>query len=303
MARDGELVDVGDVRLWTMDVGPRDGPVVVLVHGFPELAFSWRHQLQPLADAGYRVLAADNRGTGGSDRPEAIDAYAVTELARDVLGLLDHAGVEQGVVVGHDWGADVAWKTAWMHPERIAAVAGLSVPFLPRAPAPPVPIMREHLGEGFYIVWFQEPGVAEAALERDVRRTLATTRVWDAAWAAEEEDDPPPPPFMSDAELSVYVESYRRTGFAGGLALYRNLDRNWELTAPFGDRRITQPAFFLTGERDPVANFMPAAAMDGWVTDLRRTVVVPGAGHWVNQEAPDAVNTALLAWLAEVAPV
>lgn len=293
----------GGVRLATVDVGPGDGPVVVLVHGFPELAFSWRHQLGPLAGAGYRVLAADLRGTGGSDRPEAIEASAITELAADVVALIDHAGAERAVVVGHDWGADTAWKTAWMHPERVAAVAGLSVPFIPRAPAPPAGIMREHLGEGFYIVWFQEPGVAEAALERDVRRTLATTRVWDPAWAADTDEDPPTPPFMTDEELGVYVDAYERTGFAGGLALYRNLDRNWELTAPYDDRRIEQPALFLTGERDPVHKFMPAAAMDGWVTDLRASVVVPGAGHWVNQEAPDAVNAALLDWLGEVAPV
>jgi pimeloyl-ACP methyl ester carboxylesterase len=282
------------------EAGPPAGPLVVLLHGFPELAYSWRHQIGPLADAGFRVLAPDLRGTGDSDRPEAVEAYAVTELTADVVALIDHAGAERAVVIGHDWGADIAWKTAWMHPERVAAVAGLSVPFVARAPAPPTAIMREHLGEDFYIVWFQEPGVAEAALERDVRRTLATTKVWNPAWAADEDDDPRTPKFMTDAELAVYVDAYTRTGFRGGLSLYRNLDRNWEQTAPYGDRRIEQPAFFLTGERDSVRAFMPASAMEGWVTDLRESIVIPGAGHWVNQEEPEQVNAALLRWLADV---
>lgn len=293
---------VDQIGLEVAEHGPPDGRLVILLHGFPELGFSWRHQIGPLAAAGYRLLVPDLRGFGGSDAPESVEAYAVTELARDVLGLIDHAGAAQATVIGHDWGADVAWKTAWMHPERIQAVAGLSVPFAPRAPAPPVGLMREHLGEGFYMVWFQEPGVAEAALERDVRRTLATPRVWDAAWAAETGERPRTPPFMSEDELAVYVAAFERTGFRGGLGLYRNLDRNWEQTAPWSDRRIAQPALFLTGERDPVRRFMPASMMDGWMTDLRSSVVVPGAGHWVNQEAPEAVNAALLDWLADVAP-
>jgi pimeloyl-ACP methyl ester carboxylesterase len=160
--------------------------------------------------------------------------------------------------------------------------------------------MRRHLGDGFYILWFQQPGVAEAALARDIRRTLATPRVWDAAWADDPEEDPPTPAFMTDEDLEVYVDAFERTGFAGGLSYYRNIDRNWELTAHLEGRRIDQPAMFLTGERDPVRGFMPAEAMEGWVTDLRASVVVPEAGHWVNQEAPQAVNDALLGWLGEL---
>jgi len=221
-------------------------------------------------------------------------------LAADVLGLLDHAGAQRGTVIGHDWGADVAWKTAWLHPERVLAVAGLSVPFAPRAPAPPLGLMRKHLGEDFYMVWFQRPGVAEQALARDVRRTLATSRVWDAAWAAATDDQPRTPPFMTEDELDVYVRTFTRTGFHGGLNYYRNLDRNWERTADVAERRITAPALFATGERDPVRRFMPTAVMDGWVTDLRVDAVIEGAGHWVQQEAPDHVNGLLLAWLADV---
>lgn len=289
---------INGIELAVAEHGPVDGPVVLLLHGFPELGYSWRHQVGPLAAAGYRVLVPDMRGFGDSDAPDEVDEYAVDVLARDVLGLLDHAGVEQGVVIGHDWGADVAWKTAWLHPDRIRAVAGLSVPFVPRAPAPPLAIMREHFGPGFYIVWFQEPGVAEAALERDVRRTLATSRVWDESWADGLDEDPPTPAFMTEGELDVYVRAFTRTGFRGGLNYYRNIDRNWERTAVAADRRVTQPALFLTGERDPVRRFMPAEAMDGWVTDLRVSQLIPGAGHWVQQHAPAAVNESLLGWLA-----
>jgi pimeloyl-ACP methyl ester carboxylesterase len=288
------------IELQTTEAGSEGDSVIVLLHGFPELGYSWRHQVAPLAAAGYRVIVPDLRGFGASDVPRDVAAYSIDALSRDVTGLLDAAGVERGVLIGHDWGADVAWKTAWMHPDRIAAVVGLSVPFVPRAPAPPVQIMREHLGEDFYIVWFQEPGVAEQALSRNVRRTIATTRVWNPAWAADDDEDPPVPPFMTEEDLAVYVEAFERTGFSGGLAYYRNIDRNWELTADLDGRRIEQPALFITGERDPVGQFMPAEAMNGWVTDLRAQVVVPGAGHWVNQEAPEEVNRALLQWLGAV---
>ncbi len=274
--------------------------MLVLLHGFPELGYSWRHQIPALTDAGFRVLVPDLRGFGRSDVPEEVEAYAVDRLASDVLALLDEAGARTGVVIGHDWGADVAWKTAWIHPHRVSAVAGLSVPFIPPAPAAPLGLMRQGFGEGFYIVWFQEPGVAERALERDVRRTLATAQVWDAGWAADSSEDPPTPGFMTDAELDVYVQAFTRTGFSGGLAYYRNIDRNWELTRSL-ERPIEQPALYLAGERDPVRQFMPAEAMQGWVRDLRSNVTVPDAGHWVNQQSPDAVNRALLDWLAGLA--
>lgn len=277
--------------------GSADAPVIVLLHGFPELGFSWRHQLAVLTDAGFRLLVPDLRGFGASDIPDDVAAYSIAALTSDVVALLDRAEVDRGIVVGHDWGAEVAWRTAWWHPDRVSAVAGLSVPFTPRAPAPPLGIMRRRLGEDFYMVWFQEPGVAERALEADVRRTLTTPRVWGPDWAADPTEPRRRPSYMSEAELDVYVEAFERTGFRGGLSYYRNIDRNWEQTAHLADRRITAPALFLTGERDPVRGFMPADAMSDWVTDLRRSIIVAGAGHWVNQEAPKAVNRALLEWL------
>jgi pimeloyl-ACP methyl ester carboxylesterase len=222
------------------------------------------------------------------------------KLCGDMCALLDAVGEESAIFVGHDWGANVTWQLAVLHPERVRAVAGLSVPFVPRAPAAPIPIMRRHLGEDFYIVWFQQPGVADEALARDVRRTLTTSRQWTARWAEQDGSQPKPQPWLSEQELAVYVEAFERTGFTGGLNWYRNIDRNWQLTADVAERRVEQPALFLTGELDPVRRFMPAEAMHGWVTDLRAEIVVPGAGHWVQQQQPEAVNAALLDFLRGV---
>lgn len=288
-------VQTNGIELSVIDEG--EGPSVVLCHGFPELAYSWRHQLPALTEAGYRVLAPDMRGFGSSSAPRAVEAYDVATLCADMTGLLDELGEQQAIFVGHDWGAHVVWQLAVLAPERVRAVAGLSVPFVPRAPAPPIPIMRRHLGEDFYIVWFQQPGVADEALARDVRRTLTTSRQWTADWALEDGSEPRLPAWLSEQELAVYVEAFERTGFTGGLNWYRNMDRNWELTEPVAERRVEQPAMFLTGELDMVRRFMPAEAMRGWVSDLRAEIVVPGAGHWVQQQAPEAVNAALLEFL------
>jgi len=288
---------INGIELSFVDEGEEGLPVVVLCHGFPELAYSWRHQIPALTGAGWRVLAPDMRGYGESSAPQAIEAYDIASLCADMTGLLDAAGANDAVFVGHDWGANVVWQLAVQAPERVRAVAGLSVPFVPRAPAAPIPIMRRHLGEDFYIVWFQRPGVADTALAADVRRTLTTSRQWTSQWAEEVGSEPRLPTWMSEQELAVYIDAFERTGFTGGLNWYRNIDRNWELAAPVAARGVSQPALFLTGERDPVRSFMPAEAMHGWVSDLRAEVVVPGAGHWVQQEAPEAVNSALLEFL------
>jgi epoxide hydrolase A/B len=292
------LLRTNDIELHVLEEG--DGPLVVLCHGFPELAFSWRKQVPALTDAGFRVVVPDLRGYGRSSAPAAVEAYDVNCLCGDLCGLLDALGEQDAVFIGHDWGAFLVWQLAALHPSRVRAVAGLSVPFVPRAPAPPVAIMRSNLGEDFYIVWFQEPGVADAALARDVRRTLTTSRQWTAHWADEDGEPPRRPSWLTEEELRVYVDAFERTGFTGGLNWYRNIDRNWELTAAAAERRVEQPALFLTGELDPVRGFMPAEAMHGWVTDLREQIVVPDAGHWVQQQEPEAVNRALLGFLASV---
>ena len=170
---------------------------------------------------------------------------------------------------------------------------------MPRPPAPPVDLLRQALGEDFYIVWFQQPGVADEALARDVRRTLTTTEQWTAQWA-DRDEQPRRPRWLSEEDLDVYVEAFERTGFTGGLNYYRNLDRNWELTAPQAERRVEQPALFLTGSRDPVQRFTPVEVMEGWVTDLREKLVIDGAGHWVQQERPEEVNAALTRFLAGI---
>ncbi|HEY1450218.1 MAG TPA: alpha/beta hydrolase [Solirubrobacteraceae bacterium] len=284
------------VELSVLDEGA--GPLVVLCHGFPELAYSWRHQIPALTKAGYRVVVPDMRGFGESSIPEPVEDYDVVSLCGDMTGLLDALDEQQAIFVGHDWGANVVWQLAVLAPERVRAVAGLSVPFVPRAPAAPIPIMRRHLGEDFYIVWFQQPGVADEALARDVRRTLTTSRQWTADWAVEDGHEPRLAAWLSEQELAVYVTAFERTGFTGGLNWYRNIDRNWELTADVAERHVEQPAMFLTGELDPVRRFMPAEAMHGRVDDLRAEIVVAGAGHWVQQQAPQEVNAALLEFFA-----
>lgn len=291
-----QTLHAGGIDVHVASAGPADGPPVLLLHGFPELWFSWRHQLAALAGAGYRVLAPDLRGVGGTQAPADVETYDLLHLVRDAVGVLDALRVERAVLVGHDWGAPPAWWAAALHPTRVHAVAGLSVPFLPRAPAPPVPAMREHLGEDFYIVHFQEPGVAEAMLSHDVRRTFTTTKQWSRSWGQQTDDHPPRPPFLTEDELAVFVDTYTQTGFTGGLNWYRNLDRNQRVMAEWDGVGVTVPALFVQGSRDPVRHFMPAAAMDGLVDDLR-TEIVDGGGHWIQQERPDEVNTLLLAFL------
>jgi len=291
-------VAVNGIELAIVEEG--EGPLVVLCHGFPELAFSWRHQLPALAAGGYRVIAPDMRGYGRSSVPAEVKAYDIVSLCGDLTGLLDALGEERGIFVGHDWGAIVVWNLSLLAPERVRAVAGLSVPFVPRAPAPPTQIMRKNIGEDFYIVWFQQPGVADRALAEDVRRTLTTPQQWTAQWAGDPDEQPRLPAWLSEEELAVYVDTFQRTGFTGGLNYYRNLDRNWELTADIAQRHVQAPAMFLTGERDLVRLFAPGDTMADWVDDLRAKVVVPKAGHWVQQQAPEQVNAALLEFLAEV---
>jgi epoxide hydrolase A/B len=288
---------VNGVELHVAEEG--EGRPVILCHGFPELWYSWRHQLPALAGAGYRAVAPDMRGYGGSSAPAGVEAYDILTVCGDLVGLLDDLGEERAVFVGHDWGAAVVWQLAQAHPARVEAVVGMSVPFVPRAPAPPLELMRQGFGEDFYIVWFQEPGVADEALARNARRTLTTPELWTERWAAQEEE-PRLPDWLSEDDLAVYLEAFEKTGFTGGLSYYRNIDRNWEITEAIADRRIEQPALFITGERDSVRRFMPDRAMDGWVLDLRDRVVVEGAGHWVQQERPDEVNRALLAFLEKL---
>jgi pimeloyl-ACP methyl ester carboxylesterase len=311
------IVTTNGVDLNVVDVG--SGPPVVLAHGFPELSYSWRHQIPALAAAGYRVLAPDQRGYGKSSRPAAVEDYDIVHLTDDLLGILDDIGEERAVFVGHDWGSMVVWQLSLLAPERVAGVVGMSVPFIPRAPMPPIPVMRQIFGDNFfYIVYFQEPGVADADLARDpattMRRMLAGLRLPEEAAfdisAASAPDDrgfverlpeaDALPDWLTQAELDHYVAEFTRTGFTGGINWYRNFDRNWELTERLDGAHVTMPSLFIGGTADPVLLMTPPATMDGWVTDHRGNVLVEGAGHWVQQEKPDEVNAALLDFLGQL---
>ena len=311
-------VAVNGVELHLTEAG--SGPPVILAHGFPELAYSWRHQLPALAAAGFHAVAPDQRGYGRSSRPTAVEDYDIAALTGDLLALLDDLGEERAVFVGHDWGALIVWQLALLAPQRVAGVVGMSVPFIPRPPMPPVELMRQVLGDSFfYIVYFQEPGVADAELGRDpgttMRRMLAGMPqggdLPDLAAALANDGRgfvdrlPEPnglPDWLSQAELDRYVEEFSRTGFTGGINWYRNLDRNWALTQQLDGAKVEVPSLFVGGALDPVLLMSPPSVMDGWLADHRGTVIVDGAGHWVQQEKPDDVNAAIVAFVEAVTP-
>jgi pimeloyl-ACP methyl ester carboxylesterase len=307
-------VEVGDgVRLRVTEEG--SGPPVVLAHGFPELAYSWRHQLPALAAEGYRAVAPDQRGYGGSSRPERVEDYDIHHLTGDLLALLDDLGEERAVFVGHDWGAMVVWNLALLHPERVAGVCGLSVPFVPRAQRPPTEIWREKLtGRFFYILHFQQPGVADAEMAEDPARTMRgmlsglvagdeTSLIGPDDGRGVVERLPQPeslPGWLTQQELDHYAAEFARTGFTGGINWYRNFDRNWERTPDLAGAHVTVPSFFLAGDADPVLRMTPPDRQAEHLDDLRGEVLVEGAGHWVQQERPAEVNAALLGFLRAI---
>lgn len=300
------LVDTNGVTLRVTEAGDPGNPVVVLAHGFPELAHSWRHQIPALAAAGYHVLAPDQRGYGGSSRPEAIEAYNIAELTADIAGLLDDVGAQRAVLVGHDWGSPVVTNFPLYHPDRVSAVAALSVPPIPRASAPPTQIWRTIFGDNFfYILYFQEPGVADAALNADVRsslqRMVALEGFGGPVDEMTEQPLPPLPDWLSAEEFDEYVRAFEVTGFTGPLNWYRNFDRNWELTDPaaggLAAHTITVPLLFLAGSADPVLGFTPRDRVTEVATGGYREVLLDGAGHWLQQERPDDVNAVLLEFL------
>jgi pimeloyl-ACP methyl ester carboxylesterase len=310
-------VEVGGLRLHIAEEG--EGPLIVLLHGFPECWYSWRHQFSPLAAAGYHVVAPDQRGYARSDRPRSVDAYTILHLVGDVIGLVRALGEREAVLVGHDWGAPVAWTAAQMRPDVVTAVAGLSVAPPSRGPVPPLRAMRERFGGRFYWNYFETPGVADADLARDVRGTFLRSLY--GACGDNPHNNPPAQPlvrpgggfldavevpdrlpgWLTEEDLDVFTAEFADAGFTGGLNWYRNLDRNWELTAAWQDAPVRVPALYVTGDRDLVRHFpgmdrlLPA--LTGIHPRLREPVVLPGCGHWTQQERPDEVNAALLEFL------
>ncbi|MCV7422284.1 alpha/beta hydrolase [Mycobacterium yunnanensis] len=312
------LVRTNGATLQVAEAGDRGAPVVVLAHGFPELAFSWRHQIPALAAAGYHVLAPDQRGYGGSSAPSEVSDYDVVELTGDVVGLLDDVGAETAVVVGHDWGSVVATNLPLLHPDRVSACVTLSVPPAPRPQVPPTQAWRAAFGENFfYILYFQEPGPADVELAADPARTMRrlmggmTSRGTENVFvtmatpgpAGFIERLPEPdglPDWITPAEFDHYVAEFTRTGFSGALNWYRNFDRNWELTASTPSPTIAVPTLFVGGTADPALAMTPRDRVGEVVSGPYREVMVDGAGHWLQQERPDEVNAALLEFLATV---
>ena len=304
-------VDAGDVTLSVYTAGPADGPAVVFSHGFPELAYSWRHQIAPLAAAGYHVIVPDQRGYGGSSRPADVAAYDIFHLTGDLAFVLDAFGHDRGVFVGHDWGGIVVWQMPLLQPERVAGVVGVNTPFIPRLPLKPTDMFRNAFGENFYIVWFQTPEVPDVALASDVPLLLrklmrggvppeeiaaqgvGTDANFMEAIAARPEMGEL---VMSEDDLAVYVAEFERTGFTGGINWYRNFDRNWEQTADQDGAHITAPSLMVTAEWDPVLPPTLAQGMPAVVDDLE-TVLVERCGHWTQQERPDELNRVVLDWL------
>ena len=305
------------VDISVLDAG--EGFPVVLAHGFPELAYSWRHQIPALAAAGCRVLAPDQRGYGRTPGPAAVEDYDIEHLTGDLLALLDDIDEERAVFVGHDWGAMVVWPLALLAPERVAGVVGMSVPFVPRGPMPPTQLMRQVMGDAFfYMLYFQEPGVADADLGRSVRVTM--TRLLAGATTAGGAPDPSffapdgrgfverlpepdgVPAWLAPGELEAYVAEFERTGFTGGINWYRNFDRNWELTPQLEGAKVQVPSMFIGGSADPVLIMSPPSVSEGWLTDHRGDVVIDDAGHWVQQEKPDEVNAALIDFARQIYP-
>jgi pimeloyl-ACP methyl ester carboxylesterase len=316
------VVEANGLRLHLAEQG--HGPLVVLCHGFPESWYSWRHQLPALAAAGFHAVAPDMRGYGESDRPEAVEDYTLLHLVGDMVGLLDALGAETAVIAGHDWGAPVAWHAALLRPDRFRAVIALSVPYRPRGSVRPTTAMPRTDDAVFYQLYFQEPGPAEGELERDVRdslRRILFSASGDAprrapTFASGEAVGMVPrtggllaataapdglPAWLAEADVDAYAAAFARTGFRGGLNWYRNIDRNWALLAPFAGARVTVPALYVAGDRDLVVAFrgmdrlIPALATH--VPRLRGTVMLPGCGHWTQQERPAEVSAAMIEFL------
>jgi pimeloyl-ACP methyl ester carboxylesterase len=311
---------VNGVELDVLEAGPASGPVAILAHGFPESSWSWRHQLRPLADAGWHVIAPDQRGYGHSSRPDTVEAYGSDHLSADLIGLLDETGQEQGVFVGHDWGALVLWDLVRLHPERVRAAVGVSVPFV-EWPVPPTTVFRHRYGDRFfYILYFQPVGPAERELGANPRE-MVRRMMWGAsgAGAGRRAPDLPAegtelfdalpadwpterPPWLTADDLDRYAEAFEASGWFGPLSYYRNMDANAERMGRIPASAVTMPVFFVAGEHEVVLRADPKGVdrMAATLPNFAGAVSLPGVGHWTQQEAPHEFNVALLGFLASL---
>ncbi len=310
-------VQSGDCTLRAAVQG--EGPLVILVHGWPETGHAWRRQMAPLARSGFKAAALDLRGCGGSTAPSGAGAYAMPNLIADLQATADQLGGGQAVLVGHDWGAAICWNAALIDPERFRAVAGLAIPYVGQGQAPFIDVVRRVFsdrGRFFYQVYLQDEGVAEAELEADIPSALR--RLYHAlsgdsprdAWPEDKvhgdtllhrlEDPGKPPEWMSQKDFDCIAASHARTGFRGGMNLYRNFRRDFVWLQQFAQRRIEQPALFIAGDRDPALRLFRGnleARMRHHVPGLRGYYILQGCGHWTQQERANTVNRLLTQWL------
>jgi pimeloyl-ACP methyl ester carboxylesterase len=319
---------VNGIKMAYYEAGPKTAkPPVVLCHGWPELAYSWRHQIRDLAAAGIRVIAPDQRGYGGTDRPEAVDAYDMEHLTGDHVALLDHLGIDKAVYVGHDWGGFVAWQMPLRHAARVAGVAGLNTPHLPRAPIDPIALFRKRYGDSMYIVQFQDPArepdrifganvekTFQFFMRKPMPRALQSPAVPVSAQPpvagptaappislafpqmvqAYDPAKDPRPAILSSDDLKVFVDTFTQTGFTGGINWYRNFTRNWERSAHL-DHIIRVPCLMIMAENDAVLPPSAADGMEKLIPDLEK-YLVKGSGHWTQQEKPEEVSRVLVDW-------
>jgi pimeloyl-ACP methyl ester carboxylesterase len=306
------FVDTNGIRMAVFEQG--EGPAVIMVHGFPELAYSWRHQLPALANAGFRAIAPDMRGYGQTDAPEGVDAYRASDLIGDLVGLLDALGLQRAVFVGHDWGALVLWQMAMLAPDRIEKLIALNIPHLPRMPIDPITLMRQRLGDDFYIVNFQDSDEADRALDADPGHLIDVMMRKNQIRRAQFEQLPPQMkvfsllsamartkssgnPLLSAEEHAYYTEAFSKSGFTNPINWYRNWTHNWEALENV-DQTIDMPTLFIGAVDDVVVAPGQIEAMKPWVTDLTIEMLEP-CGHWTQQERPDDVNRLVIQWLTE----
>ena len=309
-------LDANGIRIHIAEQG--SGPLVLLCHGFPESWYSWRHQLKALAQAGFHAVAPDMRGYGGTDQPAQVERYTLLHLVGDMIALLDALGERTAVIAGHDWGAPVAWHAALMRPDRFRGIIALSVPYRPRGSVAPTSVMPQNSEASFYQLYFQPQGVAEAELEADprlsIRKILCAGGSSTAASSAgvgmvprsggflsRMLDPDTLPAWLSEADIDFYAQQFERSGFRGALNWYRNIDRNWELMAPYAGASIGVPALYMAGDLDLVLAFPRMkeviADLARFVPHLRGSVILQGCGHWTQQERPQEVNRAMIDFL------
>ncbi|EMI52697.1 alpha/beta fold hydrolase [Rhodopirellula sallentina] len=299
------LVDVNGIELEVFEAGQQNtGNPIVLCHGWPEHAYSWRHQVPALVDAGYHVIIPNQRGYGNSSCPAEVTEYDIEHLTGDLVALLDHFGYENAVFVGHDWGAMVVWSLALLHPDRVSKVINLSLPYQARGDVPWIELMEQLLGNDYYFVHFnRQPGVADAVFDeythqflRNLYRKNAPPQEPEPGMAMmnlAKAEYPRGEPIMSEDDLAVFVASFESTGFAGSIHWYRNLDRNWHLLADV-DPIIQHSSLMIHGERDLIP---PSDTLDQFVPNV--DVVTLDCGHWIQQELPEETNATILAWLKQ----